>query len=253
MSDHTTTSIAIVTGGAGGIGRATVNRLWREGHRVIAVDLNEAALADVEALGDGRIATLALDLTRDDAPALAMSFARKKFGPVQILVNNAGIGAAKSVDLTSDDEFDRFVSINLRSVFRMSREALRGMQAGASIVNVASTFGLMGYPGSSSYAATKAGLVGLTRQMAVDYGPAGIRTNAVAPGLIATPLTEGRIKANSDYRRLLIGGTPFPRIGSPEDVANAIWFLSSDEAAFINGHVLTVDGGWSTTKYSSER
>jgi NAD(P)-dependent dehydrogenase (short-subunit alcohol dehydrogenase family) len=252
MSNEKHDMVALVTGGAGGIGRATVDRLWRDGRRVVAIDLNEEALGELASGREGRVASLALDVTEDDAPRRALSFAENKFGPVQLLVNNVGIGAAKPVDATSDEEFDRFVSVNLRSVFRMSREAVRGMRFGASIVNVASTFGLVGYPGSSSYAATKAALMGLTRQMAVDYGPKGIRTNAVAPGLIATPLTAGRIASNRDYQRLLVGGTPFPRIGNPDDVANAIRFLSSDEAGFINGQVLAVDGGWSTTRFSTE-
>jgi NAD(P)-dependent dehydrogenase (short-subunit alcohol dehydrogenase family) len=122
------------------------------------------------------------------------------------------------------------------------------MQAGAAIVNVASTFGLMGNPNSSSYATTKAAVVGLTRQMAGDYGPKGIRVNAVAPGVIRTPLIEERLGMPA-FRHLMVDTTPFPRVGTPQDVAGAVRFLCSDDAGFVNGHVLVIDGGWSATNY----
>jgi NAD(P)-dependent dehydrogenase (short-subunit alcohol dehydrogenase family) len=116
-------------------------------------------------------------------------------------------------------------------------------------VQVASIFGILGSPNSAPYAASKAALIGLTQQMAADYGPRGIRVNAVAPGVIPTQLSEERLRNNAYYRKLVAQPTPFIRLGKPEDIANAVWFLCSDEAAFINGHTLVVDGGWSVTKY----
>jgi NAD(P)-dependent dehydrogenase (short-subunit alcohol dehydrogenase family) len=152
------------------------------------------------------------------------------------------------VHLTSDEDLDRFLAVNLRAVFRFTREALGALEAGGCIVHIASTFGLMGNPSAAPYATTKAALVGLTRQMAGDYGPKGIRVNAVAPGVIRTPLTEERL-GNPAFRRLMVDTTPFPRIGKPEDIAAAVRFLCSEDASFVNGHVLVVDGGWSATNY----
>lgn len=252
MNSKESRRVALVTGAANGIGRATAARLHADGFQVVAIDRDGDRLATLCDGLDGRIASLVQDVAAEDAPQAIVRKALDTFGRVDVLANIAGIGAAKEAGLTSDAEFDRFVATNLRSVFRLSREALAHMQAGAAIVSVSSTFGLVGFPQSSSYAATKAAIIGLTRQMAVDYGPRGIRVNAVAPGLIATPLTRERIATNPLYRTLLIRGTPFPRIGDPRDVAAAIAFLCSDDAGFINGQVLAVDGGWSATRYSAD-
>jgi 3-oxoacyl-[acyl-carrier protein] reductase len=118
------------------------------------------------------------------------------------------------------------------------------MGAGGNIINIASIFGLRGSVGSGPYAMSKAAIVGLTRQLATDYGPRGIRANAVAPGLIETPMTADRIQNDREFRRIMVDTTPFPRVGTPNDIANAVAFLASDQAAFISGHVLVVDGGW---------
>jgi NAD(P)-dependent dehydrogenase (short-subunit alcohol dehydrogenase family) len=116
-------------------------------------------------------------------------------------------------------------------------------------VNVASTFWLIGNPNASSYAATKAALIGLTRQMVADYGPSGIRINAVAPGVIVTDMVKGRLETSEYFRKLMVETTPFPRLGKAEDVANVIAFLCSEEAGYVNGHVLTIDGGWSAANF----
>ena len=240
--------VAIVTGAAQGIGRAIAERFLKDGVSLVAIDRNREGLDSLAASAPSKIATAVLDVTADDAPGRALALAKERFGRLDILVNNAGIGNSKSVHLTTDAELDRFLNTNLRSVFRFTREALGAMSAGASIVHVASTFGLVGNPNAAPYAATKAALVGLTRQMAADYGPKGIRVNAVAPGVIHTPLTHERLD-NPAFRRLMVDTTPFPRIGKPEDVADAVRFLCSSEAGFVNGHVLVVDGGWSATNY----
>jgi 3-oxoacyl-[acyl-carrier protein] reductase len=238
--------VVLVTGAAQGIGRAIADRFLRDGFCVVAIDRNAAGLEIFS--NNEKAATAALDVTAADAPAKAVALAQERFGRLDFLVNNAGIGNSKPVHLTSDEELDRFIAVNLRSVFRFAREALGAMQPGAAIVNVASTFGLMGNPSSSSYATTKAAVVGLTRQMAGDYGPKGIRVNAVAPGVIRTPLIEERLGMPA-FRRLMVDTTPFPRIGTPQDVAGAVRFLCSEDAGFVNGHVLVIDGGWSATNY----
>lgn len=181
-----------------------------------------------------------------------MAACRQQLGPASILINNAGIGGAKPAHETEDDELDHFNDINFRSVFRLSRALVRELMAcssGGCIVNLSSIFGLRGFPGSSIYSANKAALIGLTQNMAADYGPSNIRVNAIAPGLIETPLTVGRIAANPWFVDALKGSTPLGRLGQPEDIAAAIAFLCSDDASFITGQVLAVDGGWSTTKF----
>src|SRR2546423_7956506 len=236
--------VVLVTGAAQGIGRAIAERFLKDGFSVVAVDRNLEGLKSLK----GDVAVAELDVTASDAPSQAIELAKKTFGRLDCLVNNAGIGNSKPVHLTSDEEFDRFVSVNFRSVFRFTREALGVMSSGAAIVHVASTFGLLGNPNNSSYASTKAALIGLTRQMAADYGPKGIRVNAVAPGVIQTPLVQERL-GNAAFRRLMVDTTPFPRIGKPEDVAGAVRFLCSEDASFVNGHVLVIDGGWSAANY----
>lgn len=245
---------AVVTGAAGGIGRATALRLAREGARVLAVDVQAEPLAEIAVSsldpGHGEIRFLTCDVAADDGPSRIVDRCEAEFGQLDFLVNNAGIGGAHSAAKTQDAEFDRFISVNLRAVFRLSREALRLLpRPGGRIVNVSSVFGLVGYPGSSSYAVAKAGVAQLTRQMAADYAPQGLLVNAVAPGVIRTPMTEARIEGDAWYRRAMIDTTPVPRLGTPDDIAGTIAFLCSDDAGFIAGEVIRVDGGWTATRY----
>jgi len=243
-----TGKVVMVTGPAQGIGRAIAERFLQSGCSLVALDRQAEGLQSLAALAPERVAWEVMDVTDDGAPARAMALARERFGRLDALVNNAGIGRPKPMHLTDDAELDRFLGVNLRSVFRFSREALGLMQPGACMVHVASTFGLMGNPGASAYAATKAALIGLTRQMAVDYGPQGLRINAVAPGLIRTALIEDRLDQPA-FRRLMVDTIPYPRLGEPADVAAGVAFLCSQDAAFINGHVLVIDGGWSATNW----
>ena len=245
--------VAIVTGAGSGIGRATTLRLVRAGVSVLGVDLSRDGLDETRSQAADRalVDTLVADVTAEDAPARSVDRAGKAFGGLDYLVNNAGIGRAKAAHDTTDQEWGRYVSINLTSLFRFSREALRVLQPGrGAIVNIASVFGLFGHPDTAPYAATKAAVVGLTHQMSADYGPRGIRINAVAPGVIETALTKERIASDPRFQALNIDPIPFPRLGSPDDVANAVHFLCSEEAAYVSGHVLVVDGGWSVTNYS---
>jgi len=247
-----TMGVAIITGAAQGIGRATLHRFVRAGVQVLACDMKANVLEEARSSSTNpeQVRTLAQDITAKGAPFEALSAALDAFGRVDWLVNNAGIGNAKPVEETDDAEWDRFLDINLRAAFRYSRVVLPKLKPGrGAIVHVASIFGIVGSPRSAPYAASKAALIGLTQQMAADYGPRGIRINAVAPGVIPTQLSEERLQNDAYYRKLVAEPTPFTRLGKPEDIANAVWFLCSDEAAFINGHTLVVDGGWSVTKY----
>lgn len=243
--------IAIVTGAASGIGRATALLFARAGARVMAVDRAEAGLQEVAKGAEGQVRVLVQDVAAAEGPERVVAEAKLAFGPPSVLFNNAGIGGSHRAEDTVDEEFDRFVSVNLRSVFRLSREVVKAMlpERRGAIVNTASVFGMTGFPGSSSYAATKAGVVGLTYQMASDYARQGIRVNAIAPGVIRTAMTERNIQSNAWYRRAMIDTTPLPGPAEPEDIAYAALYLASREARFVNGHVLVVDGGWLTTHY----
>lgn len=242
---------AVVTGAASGIGRETALLLARGGADVVAVDRDGAGAEETARRGNGRIEVLAADVAADDAPARIVAHCRAMFGAPRILVNNAGIGDARAAHLTDDAALDGFLDVNLRALFRLSREGVAAMmpERRGAVVNVASVFGVTGFRGSAAYSATKAAVVGLTRNMAADYGPFGIRVNAVAPGIIATPLTHDRLAGDPWFADSLVGGTPLGRPGRPEEVAAAIGFLCSAEASFVNGHVLAVDGGFSATRF----
>lgn len=252
---------AVVTGAAGGIGRATALRLARDGATVLAVDINEEGLEETASLARAQetmLGTLLADVTLAGAAEDVISQAEAAFGPLRMLVNNAGIGGAHRAEETDDAEFARFLETNLAAVFRFSRAGVRRMRAAihapggggsGAIVNIASIFGMAGFPGGVSYAAAKAGVIGLTRQMAADYGRAGIRVNAISPGLIETDMTRRRLETSPWFRGLMSEMTPIDRYGRPEDIAGAAAFLCSDDAGFISGQTLVVDGGWLATRY----
>ena len=243
---------AIVTGAGTGIGLATVKLLAGRGVGVVAIGRRPEPLdALVEEFGAERIAPLGLDITSPEAPATAVAAAIDRFGRLDYLVNNAGKGRPFPVHETTDDVLDDFLDVLLRAPFRFCREALPAMGSSSAIVNVASTFAIVGGLRGGAYSAAKAGIVGLTKHMAAQYGAQGIRSNVVAPGVTETPMTAYNWESDV-FRRMNFEMTPMNRTCTAEDVANAIAFLLSDEAGFINGQVLAVDGGWTTTKYLSE-
>jgi len=245
---------ALVTGAASGIGRAIAIKFVREGWSVLGVDLSGEGLEQTQKLTSehpGAFEGLVADITDKMAPERAVAAAIETFGRLDCLVNNAGIGHAKSAEETSDEDWDRFVAVNQTSVFRMSREALKVLPDNTgSIVNIASIAAVVGLSGSFSYVATKTAVIGMKRQLATDYGPRGIRINAVAPGQIETPLTAERIAGNPRFVAFNVDPIPFPRLGHVDDIANAVYFLGSDQASYINGHTLVVDGGWTATNFS---
>ena len=246
--------VALVTGAGSGIGLATALAFVNAGIAVVGLGRRREKLEElVAAAGDKceKIAILSIDAMLDEAPARAVELAMSRFGHLDYLVNNAGTGRPKPVHETDDATLDASLNLMLRSPFRFTREALTVMQSGSSIVNVASTYALVGGLRGGAYSAAKAGLLGLTLHVACQYGSSGVRCNAVAPGVIPTEMTEGRFE-DEKFKRMNNDMTPSPRLGTAADVAGTILFLCSDAAAWINGQCIAVDGGWSSTKFLSE-
>lgn len=246
--------VALVTGAGSGIGLAVSRRFLASDVAVVGIGRDPARLATLEQLGAelGKpVATMSLDLTTDQAPAQAVALAMERFGRLDCLVNNAGVGSPKPVHETDDDTLDYFLGLMLRAPFRMCREALKVMGSGASMVHISSTYALLGGLRGGAYSAAKAGLHGLSSHLACQYGSAGIRSNIVAPGVVPTDMTIKRLQ-DQGFQRMNHDMTPSERGGTVQDVAEAVCFLASPAAGWINGQVLAVDGGWSSTKFLSE-
>ena len=246
--------VALITGASSGIGLATARIFTTAGIAVVGIGRDPDKLAAMErelAGKGGQVASLAVDIRDDDAPRRAVDLAMTRFGRLDHLVNNAGIGSPRPVHETDDETLDYFLGLMLRAPFRLCREALKAFGPEATIVNVSSTYSILGGLRGGAYSAAKGGINALTLHLACQYGLSGVRTNAVAPGVVPTPMTNHRLD-NEGFRRMNRDMTPSPHQGTAEDVANAIHFLSSPASAWINGQVLAVDGGWSTTKFLSE-
>jgi NAD(P)-dependent dehydrogenase (short-subunit alcohol dehydrogenase family) len=246
--------VAIVTGATGGIGYGCATKLADAGMAVLATGRDESRLARIaDAVGDpARIATVAVDLVADDAPRQIVDACLSRWGRVDFLVNAAGIGSPKPLHETDDESLDHFLALMLRAPFRLVREVLPHLEPGSGIVNITSTFAVVGGMRGGAYSAAKGGLTAMTTHIACQYGSQGIRCNAVAPGVIQTTMTEHRL-ADERFRRINVEMTPHQRLGTVEDVASTVAFLCSPGGAFINGQTIVVDGGWSATKYLSER
>ena len=236
---------AIVTGGSRGIGRAICLELAHRGANIVFSYAGNKAAADetVALLEEGGATARAVqgDVTSADA-AKELVDAAKELGGVDILVNNAGITRDKLAARMSEEDFDAVIATNLKGAFLMTKAVLRPMMRAKSgaIVNMASVVGIMGNAGQANYAASKAGLIGMTKSVAREVASIGIRVNAVAPGFIETDMTAAMPEA---AQQAMCSAIPAARPGKPEDVARAVAFLVSDDAAYITGQVLAVDGG----------
>jgi NAD(P)-dependent dehydrogenase (short-subunit alcohol dehydrogenase family) len=245
--------VAIVTGATGGIGFGCASKLAEMGMAVLATGRNEERLTELAAAigAADRIATVAVDLTDDEAPRRIVETAVERWGRIDFLINNAGVGNPTPLHGTDDETLDYFLNVMLRAPFRLARDVLPHMQPGSAIINITSTFAVVGGLRGGPYSAAKGGLTALTTHIACQYGAHGIRCNAVAPGVIQTAMTEERLQ-DPRFRRINTEMTPHQRLGTVDDVASTVAFLCSPGGSFINGQTIVVDGGWSSTKYLSK-
>lgn len=245
--------VAIVTGATSGIGFGCATKLAEMGMAVVGTGRDEARLAELEKAVDDtdRVATIAVDLTADDAPKRIVDLAVERWGQIDFLVNNAGVGSPKPLRETDDESLDYFLGLMLRAPFRLAREVIPHMRPGSAIINITSTFAVVGGLRGGAYSAAKGGLTSLTLHIACQYGPQGIRCNAVAPGVTLTPMVAQRLE-DDRFKKINTAMTPYPRLGEVDDIASTVAFLCSEGAGFINGQTIVVDGGWSSTKYLSD-
>jgi NAD(P)-dependent dehydrogenase (short-subunit alcohol dehydrogenase family) len=244
--------VVIVTGGGSGIGRATALAFAREGASVAVADVSreKAAAVAAEATGaGGRAIAVACDVSRAEDCDRAVRDTEAAFGPLDVLVNNAGIGASGTVLTTDEATFERLMAVNVRGTYLMSRAALAVMvpRRRGAIVNAGSIAGVRAVADRAAYVTTKFAVVGLTKAMALDHVKDGVRVNAVCPGTTMTPWIGERLKEAPDpdaAMSVLVARQPMGRLGTAEEMAAAYLFLASDESAFTTGSTLVVDGGF---------
>ena len=241
--------VAIITGAASGIGLAAARRFVAEGAKVVVADVQDASREVGEMTKQGGEALFVqADVSSEPQVDRLIERTVAAYGRLDVLVNCAGVELSKKITDTSEAEWDRLMSVNLKGVFLCSRAAIPVMQRnGGVIVNVASELGLVGGSEIAAYCASKGGVVQLTKAMAIDHAGDGIRVNCVCPGPVSTPLLEAIIRASSDpeeERRHIAEKTLLKRLGRPEEIANVILFLASEESSYLTGSVVAADGGW---------
>lgn len=233
---------ALVTGASGGIGGAVATALYARGATVGLVGTRAAALEEVAARLGERAVVLPCDLSDSAAVDALPKRAAEAMGAVDILVNNAGVTRDNLFMRMSDAEWDAVIAVNLTAAFRLMRGVLRGMMKArwGRIVSVTSIVGVTGNPGQGNYAASKAGLIGMSKSLAQEVASRGVTVNCVAPGFIATAMTEA---LNDAQKARLLESIPVGRMGTAEEIASAVLYLASDEARYVTGHTLHVNGG----------
>jgi len=243
--------VAVITGAGSGIGQAMARLFAGEGARIFAADVNESAAQETARIiteAGGTCRTFAVDVSRPEQVRAMVDAAISAFGRIDILCNNAGIGSTTDVVECEPDEWDRVMTVNVKSVYLGCKYAIPHMlaQGGGVIVNTASVAGMVGLPKRASYSASKGAVIALTRQVAVEYVEQGIRVNCLCPGTVDSPWV-GRLLQQADdpvaARQALVARQPLGRLGTPDEIAAAALYLVSDDAAFITGTGLVIDGG----------
>lgn len=237
--------VALITGGARGIGQAIALGFAKEGADIVVADVNletaQKTASEIELSGRKALA-LEMDVTNYDKVEEGINKILDKMGKVDILVNNAGITKDNLLLRMSQSEWDAVINVNLKGTFNCIKAVSRPMvkQRSGRIISIASIIGLMGNPGQANYAASKAGIIALTKTVAKELASRNIRANAIAPGFIQTEMTA---KLPEDIKRRMLEAIPLAKLGTPEDVANLCVFLASDESSYITGQTITIDGG----------
>jgi 3-oxoacyl-[acyl-carrier protein] reductase len=234
---------ALVTGAAGGIGKAICHFLVQQGAFVVMSGTNQSKLEVLQSeLPQGQSALLPCDLSNADTVNALFDKAEHEHEHIDILVNNAGITKDGLAMRMKDDDWEQVLAVNLSAAFRLCRSAVKSMMKRRTgrIINISSVVGAMGNPGQVNYVAAKAGLIGLTKSLAAEVASRNVTVNAVAPGFIQTAMTD---VLNDQQKERILSGIPMAKMGQPEDIAAAVAFLASDEASYITGHTLHVNGG----------
>jgi 3-oxoacyl-[acyl-carrier protein] reductase len=233
---------ALVTGATGGLGQAIARALYQQGATVALSGTRPAALEALAAELGERASPVAADLSDKDSVEGLIPAAEAAIGPLDILVNNAGITRDNLFMRMKDEEWEQVLAVNLTAAFRLSRAAVKGMMRRrfGRIVNIGSVVGSTGNPGQGNYAASKAGLIGMTKAMAAEVASRNITVNCVAPGFIESPMTDA---LNEKQREAILRTVPIGRLGTGSEVASAVVYLASNEAAYVTGHTMHVNGG----------
>lgn len=236
-----TARVAVVTGGGSGIGLATVHRLVKDGFRVAVLDLAPGEDAD-------GVLPIVADVSEQDSVERAMATVVAEYGRIDVLVNNAGITGSPEATVchqTPVAEFDRVLAVNARGPFLCARAVLPTMlaQGGGHLITIASVAGLVAFPGRFAYTVSKGAAVQLAKSIAVDYARQGIRSNAVCPGFVQTPMVQWRLDV-PELRAKVEGNVPVGRVAQPEEIADAVALLATERLTYLTGHALVVDGGW---------
>jgi NAD(P)-dependent dehydrogenase (short-subunit alcohol dehydrogenase family) len=239
--------IAIVTGASSGIGLAIAKLFLQEGAKVIFSDVNESGSQIVSDLNVGENAIfLKCDVSKSEEVNKLVETAISKFGKLDIMVNNAGVGALGGALECTVDDWNKVIGVNLSGVFfgvSAASKAMKAMGVKGSIINMTSILGIVAIPGTIAYSASKGGVSNMTREAALDLASIGIRVNAIAPAFIKTGMTHDVLE-NTDFNNMVVSNTPLGYVGEPIDIANAALYLASDDSKYVTGIILPVDGGW---------